>query len=152
MKARRRARLAAAAAAAAAVLALAGYAAVVHHVGAPQLPYSCPADSDTVSRWWVPGNGPAGISPAAEVHWAGSTELAGCTGMLTMKVGTVPHQGLAGSFLDRFVFGGHQHDLMGAITGVYDDPDGKYVYLALAAAVAVAAARLRRWRPRWRTR
>lgn len=123
---------------------LGAYAAVVHHVGAPQLPWSCPADHDFVSRWWVSGNGPAGISPLAEVHWMGSTELVGCSHTLTATVGTVPHQGIAESFLDRFVFGTHEHNLMGAITGLWDQPDGKWVYLALLVLVLFVVARFRR--------
>jgi hypothetical protein len=124
--------------------AAAGYAAVVHHVGASQLPWSCPAGNDFVSRWWVHGNGPAGISSVAEVHWAGSTELAGCSTNFTAKLGTVPHQGVAESFLDRFVYGTHVHNLMGAVTGLYDQPDGKYVYLAVAIVILLAALRFRR--------
>jgi hypothetical protein len=121
-----------------------GYAAVVHHVGAPQLPWSCPADHDFVSRWWVSGNGPAGISPLAEVHWMGSTELVGCSNTLTATVGTVPHQGVAESFLDRFVYGQHEHNLMGAVTGLYDQPDGKWVFLAVAVLVLLLVLRIRR--------
>jgi hypothetical protein len=122
---------------------IAGYAVVVHHVGARQLPWSCPADHDFVSRWWVSGNGPAGISPLAEVHWMGSTELVGCSNTLTATVGTVPHQGLPESLLDRFVFGTHEHNLMGALTGLWDQPDGKWVYLALLLLVLFVAARIR---------
>ena len=125
------------------MLALAAYAAVVHHVGAPKLPYTCTAP-DHVARWWVPGGGPADVSPSVEVHWLGSTEIVGCGETLTIGLSTVPGPASAA---DRLVFGGHQHDLMGAVTGIYDQPDGKYVYLALAAAAVVAAARLRRWRP-----
>jgi hypothetical protein len=124
-------RPAAALAAAVPVAGVGAYAAVVHHVGAPQLPWTCPDDGDFVSRWWVHGNGPAGISSLAEVHWAGSTEIAGCSTDFTAKVGTVPHPGVAGDLLDRFVFGQHQHNLMGAFTGLWDQPDGKWVYVAV---------------------
>lgn len=141
MTARRRAQLVATAAAAAVVLALAGYAAIVHHVGAPKLPLTCQAP-DFPSRWWVTGSGPADVSTTAEVHWLGSTELGGCSETLTIGLTT---RGPA-STASRLVFGGHQHNLMGAITGVFDQPDGKYLYLALAAAAVLAAARLRR---RW---
>jgi hypothetical protein len=120
------------------------YAAIVHHVGAPQLPWSCPADGDTVHRWWVSGSGPAGISQLAEVHWAGSTELVGCSNTLTATVGTVPHQGIAESFLGRFVYGQHEHNVMGALTGLWDQPDGKWVYLAFACLVLYVVARFRR--------
>lgn len=120
------------------------YAAIVHHVGAPALPWNCPADGDTVHRWWVSGNGPAGISSLAEVHWAGSTELVGCSNTLTATVGTVPHQGLAESLLDRFVYGTHEHNPMGAATGLWDQPDGKWVYLALIVLALFVVARFRR--------
>lgn len=120
----------AALAAAVPVAAAAGYAVVVHHVGAPKLPITCVAP-DFASRWWVSGSGPAGISSAAEVHWAGSTELAGCSTTFTATVGTVPHQGVAESFLDRFVYGTHEHNVMGALTGLWDQPDGKWVYAAV---------------------
>lgn len=120
----------AALAAAVPVAAVAGYAVVVHHVGAPRLPITCVAP-DFASRWWVSGSGPAGISSAAEVHWMGSTELAGCSTTFTATVGTVPHQGVAGSFLDRFVYGTHEHNAMGALTGLWDQPDGKWVYAAV---------------------
>lgn len=120
----------AALAAAVPVAAVAGYAVVVHHVGAPKLPITCVAP-DFASRWWVSGSGPAGISSAAEVHWMGSTELAGCSTTFTATVGTVPHQGAAGNFLDRFVYGTHEHNLMGAVTGLWDQPDGKWVYAAV---------------------
>jgi hypothetical protein len=123
-----------------------GYAAVVHHVGAPQLPWTCPDDGDFVSRWWVHGNGPAGISPLAEVHWAGSTEIAGCSTDFTAKVGTVPHPGVASGLLDRFVFGQHQHNLMGAFTGLYDQPDGKWVFAAVLAVIAFLYLRVVRAR------
>jgi hypothetical protein len=120
------------------------YAVFAHHVGAPQLPWNCPADHDFVSRWWVHGNGPAGISPAAEVHWAGSTEIAGCSTNFTATVGTVPHQGLPESLLDRFVFGTHEHNLMGALTGLWDQPDGKWVYFAVFAVLAFLYLRVMR--------
>ena len=136
----------AALAAAVPVTGVAAYAAVVHHVGAPQLPWSCPDDGDFVSRWWVPGNGPAGISPLAEVHWAGSTEIAGCSTDFTAKVGTVPHPGVASGLLDRFVFGQHEHNVMGALTGLYDQPDGKWVYLAVAVLILLVVLRARRGR------
>ena len=146
---RRGARLATGAAVAAIALSAAGYAAIVHHVGAPRLPWTC-TSYDFVSRWWVPGNGPADVNSVAEVHWLGSTEIAGCSVNFTATMGTVPHQGVAESLLDRFVFGGHQHNLMGAVTGLYDQPDGKYVYLALAVLAVALAVRLRRvrWWPR----
>ena len=130
-------------AAAVPVAGVGAYAAVVHHVGAPRLPITCVAP-DFASRWWVPGNGPAGISSAAEVHWAGSTELVGCSNTLTATVGTVPHQGLPESLLDRFVFGTHEHNLMGALTGLWDQPDGKWAYLALLLLVVFVVARFRR--------
>lgn len=142
MTTRRRAR---ALAAAAAVLALAAYAATVHHVGAPKLPITC-QPPDFPSRWWVSGSGPSGVSSASEVHWLGSTELGGCSESLTIGLNT---RGPAGA-ADRLVFGEHQHNLMGAVTGIYDQPDGKYAYLGLAALAGLAAARLRRWR--WRIR
>lgn len=123
--------------------AIGGYAAFVHHVGAPQLPWSCPADHDFVSRWWVSGNGPAGINPLAEQHWLGSTELVGCSNTLTATVGTVPHQGLAESLLDKFVYGTHVHNLAGAVTGLYDQPDGKYVYLIVLVLLVLGVWRLR---------
>jgi hypothetical protein len=122
---------------------VAAYAAVVHHVGAPQLPWTCPS-YDFVSRWWVPGNGPADVNSVAEVHWLGSTEIAGCSQSITIGLNTVPHQGLAGSLLDRFVYGTHEHNLMGAITGLFDQPDGKYVFLAVAMFVLFMIARIRR--------
>jgi hypothetical protein len=121
------------------------YAVVVHHVGAPQLPITCVAP-DFASRWWVAGNGPAGISSAAEVHWAGSTELAGCSTTFTATVGTVPHQGVAESFLDRFVFGQHEHNAMGALTGLYDQPDGKWVFAVAAMLIVLLVLRVRRGR------
>ena len=124
---------------------VAGYAVVVHHVGAPKLPITCVAP-DFASRWWVPGAGPAGISSAAEVHWMGSTELAGCSTDFTATVGTVPHQGIAESFLDRFVYGTHVHNLMGALSGLYDQPDGKYVYFAVFAVLAFLYVRVMRAR------
>ena len=134
----------AALAAAVPVAAVAGYAVVVHHVGAPQLPWSCPADHDFVSRWWVSGSGPADISSTAELHWAGSTEIAGCSTNFTATVGTVPHQGVAESFLDRFVYGTHEHNLMGALTGLWDQPDGKWVYLAAVVVILLLVLRIRR--------
>jgi hypothetical protein len=139
-------RPAAALAAAVPVAGVGAYAAVVHHVGAPQLPWTCPDDGDFVSRWWVPGNGPAGISPLAEVHWAGSTELVGCSTTFTAKVGTVPHPGVASGLLDRFVFGQHEHNVMGALTGLYDQPDGKWVFLVAAVLILLAVLRVRRGR------
>ena len=139
-------RPAAALAAAVPVTGVAAYAAVVHHVGAPQLPWSCPDDGDFVSRWWVPGNGPAGISPLAEQHWLGSTELAGCSTDFTAKVGTVPHPGVASGLLDKFVFGQHEHNVMGALTGLYDQPDGKWVFLVAAVLILLAVLRVRRGR------
>jgi hypothetical protein len=139
-------RPAAALAAAVPVAGVGAYAAVVHHVGAPQLPWTCPDDGDFVSRWWVHGNGPAGISSLAEVHWAGSTEIAGCSTDFTAKVGTVPHPGVAGDLLDRFVFGQHQHNLMGAFTGLWDQPDGKWVYVAVVVIVVLLWLRVRRSR------
>ena len=145
MTARRRARLAATLVLGAAAVALAGYAAVVHHVGAPRLPVTCTLP-DHPSLAWYPGPGPSGIAPTAEVHWLGSTEVGGCSESLTIGLSTMP--GPAG-IAERLVFGGHQHDLMGAITGVYDQPDGKYLYLGLAViAVAAAGQRRGRWRPR----
>jgi hypothetical protein len=132
-------------AAAAAMLALAAYAAVVHHVGAPKLPVTCQAP-DVPSRWWVSGSGAAGVSSASEVHWLGSTELGGCSESLTIGLTTHGPASVAG----RLVFGGHQHNLMGAITGIYDQPDGKYAYVALAVLAGIAVARLHRWR--WRAR
>ena len=120
------------------------YAVIVHHVGAPQLPWNCPADHDFVSRWWVSGSGPAGISSTAELHWAGSTEIAGCSTNFTATVGTVPHQGVAESFLDRFVYGTHEHNLMGAVTGLWDQPDGKWVYAAVFVLLAFLYLRVTR--------
>ena len=38
---------------------------------------------------------------------------------------------MAESFLDRFVYGTHEHNLMGAVTGLWDQPDGKWVYAAV---------------------
>ena len=133
----------AALAAAVPVAAVAGYAVVVHHVGAPKLPITCVAP-DFASRWWVSGSGPAGISSAAEVHWMGSTELAGCSTTFTATVGTVPHQGVAESFLDRFVYGTHEHNVMGALTGLWDQPDGKWVYLAAVVVILLLVLRIRR--------
>lgn len=133
----------AALAAAVPVAAVAGYAVVVHHVGAPKLPITCVAP-DFASRWWVSGSGPAGISSAAEVHWMGSTELAGCSTNFTATVGTVPHQGVAESFLDRFVYGTHEHNLMGAVTGLWDQPDGKWVYAAVFVLLAFLYLRVTR--------
>lgn len=133
----------AALAAAVPVAAVAGYAVVVHHVGAPKLPITCVAP-DFASRWWVSGSGPAGISSAAEVHWMGSTELAGCSTNFTATVGTVPHQGVAESFLDRFVYGTHEHNLMGALTGLWDQPDGKWVYAAVFVLLAFLYLRVTR--------
>lgn len=138
MRARRRARLAAAIAAAA-VLALAGYAAVVHHVGAPKLPITC-ASPDHPSLAWFPGSGPTGLAATSEVHWLGSTEVAGCSETLTIGLNTRGPSGAA----DRLIFGGHQHDVMGAVTGVYGQPDGKYAYLALVVLAVVVFARWRR--------
>jgi hypothetical protein len=123
---------------------IAGYAVVVHHVGAPQLPWTCPADGDTVHRWWVSGNGPAGISSLEETHWAGSTEVVGCSTDLTARLGTVPHQGLAESLLDRFVYGTHVHNLMGALTGLYDQPDGKWVFAVAAMLIVLLVLRVLR--------
>lgn len=138
---RRRIRLAAGVAMSAAALSVAGYVGIVHHVGAPKLPITCQAP-DFPSRWWVPGSGPAGVSSASEVHWLGSTELGGCSETLTVGLDTRGADGAA----DRLVFGEHQHNLMGAVTGIYDQPDGKYAYLALAAIAVVLAARSRRSR------
>jgi MYXO-CTERM domain-containing protein len=138
-----RARLVAAVIAATAAVTFAGYAVVVHHVGAPKLSLHCVAP-DQPSLSWYRGSGPSGLASAAEVHWAGSTEVGGCSESLTIGLATAAQK--PGATLDRFVFGQHQHNLMGAVTGIYDQPDGKYLYLALAVIVAAAAARMRRRR------
>ena len=90
-----------------------------------------------MSRWWVPGAGPADVSPSVEVHWLGSTEIVGCGETLTIGLSTVPGSAARA----RIRRSPAQPD--GPVTGIYDQPDGKYVYLGVAVLAVLTAAQLR---------
>ena len=42
------------------------------------------------------------------------------------------------------MYGTHEHNLMGALTGLWDQPDGKWVYLAAVVLILLLVLRLRR--------
>jgi hypothetical protein len=74
------------------------WAVIVHHLGAPRLPYGpCPKGS-TLTYTWIPASSPignaadmpAGYPQSGIAEWFGSREIASCAGVLTVGLPTVP--------------------------------------------------------------
>lgn len=108
-------------AAAAAILVL-GWAVTVHHLGAPRLPIHCVPPDHPVLAWYPDGSAP---STSTAVHWFGSTEIGGCGESLAIGLRTMPRTPAA------------------LAVWVWDQSDGKYVYLGLAVLLVMGVARSR---------
>lgn len=79
------------------VIVLFGYHAVYsfaadHHIGAPADPYGpCPAGSTYTVFWFKPGQYTQGQGPGVQTYM-GWTEVASCSGQLTIGLQTQSHQ------------------------------------------------------------
>jgi hypothetical protein len=110
------------------------WAVIVHHLGAPRLPYGpCPKGS-TLTYNWIPASSPignatdmpAGYPQSGIEEWFGSREIASCAGVLTVGLHTVPAGPLGR--LEAFIPAGDRH----------------YVPFAAATAAALLVLHVRR--------
>lgn len=71
--------------AAAVVVIVLGWLVVVHHLGAPADPYGpCPAGSHYTETWEPSSEYDGGPGPGIQT-WFGSTEIASCSGSITIS-------------------------------------------------------------------